>query len=109
MNGSIQIVDLLVKEVLVDINSKNINGVTPLGSAVIVGNDTIVTELIELGCDINIQDKNGNTPLHFASQLGYTSIIKLLIKNNVSIDTKNSNDQTPKDVACNEQTKLLFE
>lgn len=73
-----------------DINEKIDDGATALALAAEIGNNDIVTYLLENGANVNDVKNNGMTPLIMASIFGHKDVITTLIKNNAIIDYKDS-------------------
>ena len=78
----------------VDVNAKNINGMTPLHFAVQVQNKTMIETLLQYGADPNIQENEDigfNTPLHRAAENNMLDVMDLFLQcgGDPSIQNKN--------------------
>ena len=62
----------------VNVNDKNINGVTALIYAASYNHERIVSLLIDRGADINSKDNIGDTALDFAKRNNYQNIISII-------------------------------
>lgn len=88
------------------LNTRDIDGNTPLMKATIKGDLTAIRTLLEYNIDTNIQDVEGNTALHHAVKSGNYEISSLLLNyrnaNNplheASIIIKNNENITPLDL-----------
>lgn len=103
----IELIDYLVKQKDVFINSYNDDGITPMHCAVKNGYENIVDYLIENKANVNVQSDNGLTPLHYATLLTIKecpkeNMPKALIDKDRNIKTK-TNDITKKLI------KIFFE
>ena len=65
---------------LVDVNSFNLEGMTPLLSAAFWGIRALVQVLLDGGADPDKADENGWTPLYVATQGNNIEVVKLLIE-----------------------------
>jgi ankyrin repeat protein len=95
------------------INAKNVNGNTPLHSAVKrekwrevfpltdrKPEDLSMTRfLLKEGANVNAKNNKGNTPLHIAVQLNSGNLIQLLLDYGADVNLKNKKGKTPKDIA----------
>lgn len=81
------------------IDEKNENGCTPLFSACLVGNFSMVQTLLDQGAFINGWHAAG-TPLHAACISGNIYIVGLLIKRGALIEIRNEFGETPLHLAC---------
>ena len=84
----------------VDINSRDPNGDTPLLTALLTGNMTVVRELLNYQSETNILDVNcqnnvQSTPLHIASARGDMELVQALITRNANINAQNEYGATP--------------
>jgi len=77
-----------------DVDTKNIEGITPLLGALHKGNKEIVQLLLEARADYNVADDKGISPIHIATTLGLTNIINLLLEAGANIDQKVSGKGT---------------
>ena len=79
--GQESVVQLLIEQSNVDINSKNKFGRTPLSWAAEKGHSAVVRLLIERGSvDVNTKDnKNERTPLILAADEGHEAVVRLLV------------------------------
>lgn len=62
----------------VDVNSRGLDGATPIFWAINGGNLELVQFLLDKGAEINVQDDKGKTPLSAAKEKRFESVIKLL-------------------------------
>lgn len=82
--------ELLRKLVInIPVNSKDVEGKTPLVLAVESGRLDTVIELETLRADCTISDSRGMLPIHYAAKLGYHSILDRL----ATYDTCNKKDK----------------
>ncbi len=63
------------------VDAQDLNGMTPLHGAVVVGAIDVAGMLITKGANINIADVSGHTPLHIAAATGQMSMAELLLQN----------------------------
>jgi hypothetical protein len=68
---------LLIKGI--EIESKDVDGDTPLMNAAGCGHVDVCKVLLDHGAKIESKSNGGFTPLHFACQLGHLSVVSLLI------------------------------
>ncbi len=72
-----KIVELLIANGA-DINARAITSVTPLLTAVFVGDKEVVEMMMKHGADVNVAGNIGLTPLEWAKQNGKTELVKIL-------------------------------
>merc|ERR1712096_231461 len=90
--GNISSIHSLINKKEADLNCFNINGQTPLHTAVESNNLNIVELLIKSGAQINIADNTSigkNTILHSAINNQNYKIVKCLIDNNADVNKTN--------------------
>jgi ankyrin repeat protein len=68
-----------------------VDGVTLLMEAAIVGNIATIRELLAAGCDIHARDSDGETALFYASIFDRTEVIRILLDAGADINAKNNN------------------
>lgn len=95
----------LVESILrtnVNLNRKDFDGRTPLMTAAICRNSTIVERLLtQDGIDPNVRDNTGMNPLLLGALNGYESIVRpLLAKDNVDVNATYVGGETPLAVAA---------
>ncbi|XP_065819819.1 ankyrin repeat domain-containing protein 6b isoform X2 [Labrus bergylta] len=73
---------------------------TALHRAAVVGNNDIISALIQEGCALDRQDKDGNTALHEVSWHGFSQSVKLLVKAGANVHAKNKAGNTALHLAC---------
>ena len=91
---SLEIINYLIKNTKIDINSKDKNGNTPLLMACYFRNNEIILKLLENGADPNKQNIFGNTPLIISYYFKNEKVIQELIKKGAdkSIQNKYGNN-----------------
>jgi len=75
------------------INYVDDNGTTPLHQAVCLGDEEIVSLLLEKGADCNIQDNNGTSPLMIATCENNASIVQLLLKREAKVEFQTNDEK----------------
>jgi len=56
--------------------------------AAFIGNENIVSYLLDKGADPNSTTQRGETPLHYAARAGQPNIMRLLLDNGAELDAK---------------------
>jgi len=56
--------------------------------AAFIGNENIVSYLLDEGADVNSATQRGETPLHYAARAAKPNIMKLLLDNGAELDAK---------------------
>ena len=92
-NGSVDMIQEVVKDDPDFINRKNKDGYTPLILACYSGNIEVVRYLVEHSKDLNGGSKYG-TPLMAASVKGYEKIVALLIEKGADVNATDPNGTT---------------
>ena len=90
---------LIDEKLIIDIDSTNNLGRTPLHVACYYHSSDIVKKLIMLGSNLNKRDVLGNTPLHYSSCINNLNITKLLIVNGADFKLKNNLGRSALDFA----------
>ncbi|XP_031621883.1 uncharacterized protein LOC116339921 [Contarinia nasturtii] len=83
-----------------DVNTKNLEGETPLMAASFNGFDKVVLLLIEFGGDIHDKSNDERTPLMMAVMGGQTNTVKLLIEQGSHINAQDKNGNSPLHHVC---------
>ncbi|CCD51111.1 hypothetical protein BofuT4_P085800.1 [Botrytis cinerea T4] len=83
--GAIDIVRFLCHN-KVDTSYKEGLGQTALHKACIVGNTTIVNELLSLSVPVDPLDKSERSPLYFAAEKGFLEVVDVLIKAKANVN-----------------------
>jgi len=86
--GSIAIFNAILKDrkrmvasllkVGIDINGKNIDGITPLMAAAQYGRNEIAKVLLDNGADLHAENVYGETALQIAEKRGFPAVVKIL-------------------------------
>lgn len=84
---------------VIDINTKDSKGMTPLHWAAYMCSERIAAFLLSLDCDINAEDDNRDTPLHLAALYGNTRIVRRLLMKGADRHRKNNQGETPLRIA----------
>ncbi|MBH5362450.1 MULTISPECIES: ankyrin repeat domain-containing protein [unclassified Wolbachia] len=77
-----------------DIETKGIDGYTPLHLAVKYGRLEVAKFLIEKRANVDNKGNGGHTPLHYAVLNGHLEVAKLLIERGANINEKDNDDNT---------------
>jgi ankyrin repeat protein len=88
------IISLILKRYLVDINCRDVNGTTALHYAIRAENVDIARYLLENGANPFNRDHTGETPFHLAAQhLTDNDILGLMLTNEKKIDIEESDQE----------------
>ncbi|XP_046550239.1 ankyrin repeat domain-containing protein 50-like [Haliotis rubra] len=87
--GQLDIVQYLVSQGSVDINSSNKHGRTPLMEAALRGHKDVFEFLVKMGANESHVDNDGDNILHLASSYGRMEMVKHILSHNlVDINAK---------------------
>ena len=70
----------LLSEGAAEVDSRDINGRTPLHIAACGSKEAVARLLLDRGADINACNDWGDSPLHWAASMGHLSMARLLLK-----------------------------
>ena len=101
-SGSVKQVNKWIDSGMIELNSFNENGVTPLHQAAFANNVAVVELLLRRGADINKQSSDGCTPIHAAVQGGSSRAVALLIDYGADLFIENENGALPIEETENE-------
>lgn len=93
--GKLDAIDLYLRDNSEKVNSRDLNGRTPMYVSLINGQFEALDLLLKRGGDINIPDEDGNTMLHVASVDQDKDVIEYLIEGGSDTESKNKNGSTP--------------
>ena len=93
-----KVINFLLCYNYIDVNIKNIDGLTPLHICVSTNNISAIKKLLIRGGDINIKDNKGENVIDLALRLNYKEIYNILNS------TKNKN----KKIVFNPYTIIIF-
>jgi hypothetical protein len=74
----------------INVNVKDVNGMTPLHWAVETGHIEIIRLLLQNGADVKAKSNYGDTPLHWAAIFGNVDILHLLVENGADLEAQSS-------------------
>ncbi|KAG0582540.1 hypothetical protein M758_3G067000 [Ceratodon purpureus] len=97
-SGQINHVDLLLRHGI-DVNARDMDGLTELHWAAICGRDGIVRYLLKRGADAKAVDKDGVSALHYATRSANTFAIKALLRRNANVNACDNDGWTPLHIA----------
>ena len=109
MSENLNVVQYLVEQQNVNVNSKGNGGRSPLHFACENGNLDIVKYLISKGANKEAKDDLGNTPLHKAANFNKKDIVKYLLDNGANKNITNNSAERPYDHASNNEIKQLLQ
>jgi ankyrin repeat protein len=94
-----ELVNFLLEEYFeyININTQNVEGMTPLMNSVVFDDDSfeIAELLIEKGASIEIQNEDGANVLFIAVANGNLPLVKFLVESGCNINSKDSDGCTP--------------
>lgn len=64
------------------------SGLTPLHVAAFIGNENVVSYLLDHGASVNSVTQRGETPLHYAARASQPAVMRLLLDNGAQLDAK---------------------
>ncbi len=92
--GNIEQVSQLL-ELGVGVDSRFLEGFTPLHAAAASGKTNVVELLLAKGANVNVQDESGNTPLHYAVFGVRKPVVERLLAAGARTDIQNLEERTP--------------
>jgi len=98
--GDFRIVDTLIQIFRADVESRAVDGETPLIKAARCGHVEVVDYLITNGASMVSKDSLGWTPLHTACSEGHINVVKLLLDRGADKEAEDNEGWTPLHVAC---------
>ncbi|XP_067653188.1 serine/threonine-protein phosphatase 6 regulatory ankyrin repeat subunit A-like [Haliotis asinina] len=108
--GNVKIVNHILMQNIVDINSKGDEEMTAVLSVVSHGKYEAFNILVKNGADLSAIDEDGDNILHLACREGHVKIVNyILIENIVDINAKNSDGETPVMLAANSGDREIFD
>ncbi|XP_067653192.1 ankyrin-3-like [Haliotis asinina] len=94
--GNAKIVNYILMQNIVHINSKGDEDMTPVLIAAYHGNNEAFDILVKRGADLSVTDEDGDNILHVACRGGNAKIVNyILMQNIVHINSKGDEDMTP--------------
>ncbi|XP_071094922.1 putative ankyrin repeat protein RF_0381 [Haliotis cracherodii] len=94
--GNVEIVDYVLKQNVIDLNSREKEGMTPLLLSAYLGESDAFDLLIGRGADISSVNDFGDNILHFSCRGGNVDIVKYVLKQNVvDIESRDNEGMTP--------------
>jgi ankyrin repeat protein len=91
IEGDAVIVAAMLDAGTADPNGDPQRGIRPLVHAALVGNDAVLSLLLDRGADVNALDDEGQSALFFACVGRSTNAVRLLLEHGVSAETINKN------------------
>ena len=80
----------LLRGSIIDTNTRDENGQTPLSLAAASGYEAVLRLLLDEGADFESRDCDGRTPLSYAAASGYETIVLLLLHKGADIESLSS-------------------
>ncbi|XP_065573166.1 DNA-binding protein RFXANK-like isoform X2 [Artemia franciscana] len=79
----------------IDLNEKDVNGLTPLMWAAAHGQAPTLSLLLAKGADPNIKSDTGETALHYGASSGHHEVVRLLLQTKIDVDPVDEAGNTP--------------
>ncbi|AIL65862.1 Ankyrin repeat protein [Rickettsiales bacterium Ac37b] len=89
-----QIISRII-ELGINVDSRNINGETPLHLAAERGNTETIITLVNNGASLGLPSRAGDTPLHYAALLGNKEATVALVNHDAIIEIQDDSNYTP--------------
>merc|ERR1719336_2990346 len=93
---------ILLRHRATDLNSKTVDGTTPLILAARLAIEGMVEDLIQADADINASDENGKSALHWAASVNNVDAVNILLAHGANRDAQDCKDETPLFLSCRE-------
>ena len=93
--GRIEILQLLLKNKGLHVNTEDISRRTPLHYSAENGHKEAVKVLVEYKAEVDMVDKGGKTPLYLSAAEGHSEIVAFLCENGASLNSKADDGSTP--------------
>ncbi|XP_071104773.1 putative ankyrin repeat protein RF_0381 [Haliotis cracherodii] len=111
---SVEILKYIITQNIVNMNAKQVTGMTPVMLAASLGYRGVFECLVEEGADISVENVDGDNILHFACRGGNVEIVKYVLAQNIAdINSKGDSEMTPVLIAATleieELSPLLIE
>jgi len=94
MNNDLDKFKGIISDPRLDVNIPDANGYMPLHWAAEIGNDFIVSKLIQAGANVDPINKYGDTPLHKAVVFDHTSTAVILINAEANVQRADNEGNT---------------
>jgi len=98
-HGQAKVVEILLKQPKIRVDTKNRMGLTALTAAAFKGYPEIGAMLVKGGADVNFANDSGQTALMFASMTGRTTMVEFLLKNKADANAKDKEGNTARKLA----------
>jgi cytohesin len=105
LHGHLPAVKLLLQRT--DVNTKDIDGYSPLFLAAKSRNIPIIEALINRGADVNARNKLGNTPLYEAIMRADLAMVSVLCSKGADVNVQNIHGWTPLHLAVRGLTDIV--
>lgn len=86
---------VLVEEGGADIHAADIDGYTPLITAIQYDSVSIAHYLAERGASLHVLDHEGHTAVHWAAYFGHARVLEYLLARGLSVTTQDKSGRTP--------------
>ncbi|XP_046381686.2 serine/threonine-protein phosphatase 6 regulatory ankyrin repeat subunit B-like [Haliotis rufescens] len=108
--GSIEIVEYLLSDNKIDINSRDELARTPVMLTVEMGHRNLFDHLVSINCDMTLEDVLGDNILHMACREGHVEIVEDIIGQDIlDINCRGQNRKTPVLLAAEMGHKRVFD
>ncbi|KAF5618686.1 ankyrin repeat domain protein [Fusarium sp. NRRL 52700] len=97
--GYHEVLDLLLQSGA-DVNTSDMDDLTPLHVASSKGLTDMVEILIQKGADLNVKDVAGRTPLHTSAARGHFRVTQLLIQHGADVGSRDNSGRNTLHHAC---------
>ena len=98
--GHTAIIQLLLQTGVVQVNTADFKGLTPLMTASMYGRCISACYLLGMGAQHHLTDINGDTALHWAAYKGHIEIIQILVNSGVDLQKTDNFGSTPLHLSC---------